>query len=114
MINNYLSYLHEDKQDINEFVVLPIIMLSMHIYKKHTEHKRIDQYCVSASAGPERKKCFLKFKIEAIRKTIIEINKLKPKCEMSTNLKKCVSRIDKEIVRLTKEMSNLKTKLAKI
>jgi hypothetical protein len=114
MINKYLSYLQEDKEDLNEFVVLPVLLLSMQIYKKYTEHKKIVRYCMSETSTDGRKKCVIKYKINALNRTIIEINKLKSKCELSTNIKKCVNKIDKEIERLTREMSKLKTKLAKL
>jgi len=114
MINDYLKYIQEDDKQLNEFILLPMILLSAKIYKKYAEHKKIARYCLG-KMGDKRKKCFIIYKINAIKKTIIEVKKFKPTCKKwSTNIPKCISNIDKEVIKLQKEIRKLKIKLAKI
>jgi len=114
MINRYLDYLQENTEELNEFVVLPVIILASKIYKKYMEHKKIAKHCLG-KLGVDRKKCFIKYKINALRKTIIEVKKFKTTCQKwSTNIPKCISKINKEVVKLTKEINKLKTKLSRL
>lgn len=114
MINNYLKYLQEEEQHVNEFVVLPIVLISTKIYKKIIQHKKIAQYCIKTD-GVERRKCFLKFRIKALEKTIQEISKFKKTCKKwSKNVPKCIAKVEKEIIELNKRIKKLQIKLKEL
>jgi len=114
MINRYLNYLQEDKENLNEFILLPIILLIAKTIKIYTQHKRIAQYCIG-TMGVERKKCFLKYKIQALEKIVLESPNFKETCEKySKNIPKCIKKVDAEIERIIKEIIRLKAKLAKL
>lgn len=114
MINRYLNYLQEDEENLNEFIMVPVVLLISKAIKLYTQHKRIAQYCIG-SMGIERKKCFLKYKIEALEKVLSETNEFKETCKKySKNVPKCIKKVDKEMIRITNEIKTLKTKLAKL
>jgi hypothetical protein len=114
MVNSYLNYLQEDNKQLNEFVVLPLIVLSTKLYKKYGDYKKISKYC-SKKDKSYRKECILKYKIRALNKTIIEIKKFKIVCKKwSENIPKCISNVDKQVLSLKKDIHKLKIKLTKL
>lgn len=114
MINKYLDHLQEDNKNLNEFLVISIIFLINHVYKKYTEYKKILQYCSNVQ-GKEREECIITYKINSLEKAKIEINNLRSKCEhLETNIEKCNKKIDKKIIEIDKELARLKTKLKKL
>ena len=114
MVNIYLKFLQEDDKHLNEFIVLPVVILAAKLYKKYTEHKKIAIHCLGKT-NIEKKKCFLIYKINAIEKTIIEVNKFKTTCKKwSTDIPKCITKVNKEVTKLTNEIKKLKTKLTRL
>ena len=113
MINEYLNYLHEDKEQLNEVIMLALFFILSKIYKKYVEHKKIAIHCVGTEGTP-RKKCLLVNKMIALKKTITEIKKLKSSCKLSGNPSKCHKTIDKKVEELTKEIVTIKNKLANL
>lgn len=113
MINNYISHLQEKEESLNEFIVLPLLMVLIRkLYKKHLEHKKILENCLGLS-GKEKKKCFIVHKLLALKKIKNTIRSLKGRCS-SEDEKKCVKKINREITKIDKEIASLKTKLGKI
>lgn len=115
MINKYLAYLQEEKEEnLNEFIVLPIILLIAKAVKANAEHRKIAKHCIGY-LGVERKKCFLKYKIQALEKTISESSNFKATCKKyAKNVPKCIKKVDREMQKLSNEIKTLKTKLAKL
>lgn len=114
MINNYLNNLQKDEENLNEFIVLPIILIISKSIKLYVQHKKIARYCVG-TMGVERKKCFLKYKIAALEKVLSESSGFKETCKTySKNIPKCIKKVDEEMERITKEIKILKSKLAKL
>jgi hypothetical protein len=114
MINAYLNYIQEEIEELNEFVVLPLIVLINYSYKKYIAHKKLAKYCVG-TIGVSRKKCFLIHKIKSLEKVKNEIDSLKSKCnQISKNEPKCIKKINREIEKINRQINILKTKLSKL
>ena len=114
MVNDYLKYIQEDNQQLNEFVVLPMLVLATKIYKKYYNYKKISKYC-SKKEKSLRKKCFIKYKIRALIKTSNEIKQFKVVCKKwSKDVPKCISKVNKQVASVTKDINKLKTKLSKL
>ncbi len=114
MIDKYLEHLHEDDEHLNEFVILPIIIIAHKIYKKHLEHKKIAMNCIGV-LGVDRKKCFIKYKIDALTKAITELKSFTGSCKKNPKTaSKCIAKINKELSKMKREIQTLKTKLAKL
>jgi hypothetical protein len=114
MVDDYLKYIQEDNHQLNEFVILPMIIISTKLYKKYLNHKEISKYC-SKVKKTERKKCFIQYKIKALIKTNNEIMKFKVVCKKwSENVPKCLERVDKQSRQIMKDISKLKLKLEKL
>jgi len=114
MINNYLNFLNNEDQQLNEFIVLPMVMLSTKLYKKYHNFKIISKQC-DGKQGIEKKKCFILYKINAFKKIYAETNKFKTTCKKwSKNVPKCISKVDKELEKTSKKINKLKIKLTKM
>ena len=114
MINKYLKYLQEEDQQLNEFVVLPILLLVGKLYKKYVSYQKIALNCTTLS-GVERKKCLIKYKIIGLEKTKNETLKFINTCKRwSTNVPKCINNVNKQVKKLDKEIGKQKRKLAKL
>jgi hypothetical protein len=114
MLNDYLKYVQEDDQQLNEFVMLPVIILATKIWKKYYNHKQMSEYC-KRTEGVARKKCFINYKIRALTKTYKEIKQFKTVCKKwSKNVPKCLNKVDKQLTKLTKDINKQKQKLAKL
>ena len=110
MINNYLKYIQEDSQQLNEFVI-PTIILMRKLYKKYINYKQMAKYC-STVKKPVRKKCYIQYQIKQLIKVQNEIKKFKPICKKwSKNVPKCLNKADKQFEQITRKINKLKNKL---
>jgi len=58
-------------------------------------------------SGPEKKNCMTKFKQEAVKKQIAELNSLKAKCSQSKSPTDCKAKIDKKLMGLKARLGAL-------
>jgi len=114
MINDYLKYVQGDNQQLNEFVVLPMLVLTAKIYKKYFNYKKISKYC-SNQEKESKKICFIKYKIRALVKTSNEVKQFKNVCKKwSADVPKCINKVDKQLLKISKDINKMKTKLTKL
>lgn len=115
MIDNYLKYLQEgNSKNLNEFIVLPIILLINKIYKEYTNYKKLAAKCTKKT-GKSKKECIIKHKILVLKKAKTKVISFKTTCKKwSTNIPKCLNRVQKEVEKIEKEINKLEIKLRKL
>ncbi len=113
MIDNYLNYLQEEKQELIESPTIVAIMIAK-IIKKYIGYKKIMSNCTTLN-GKERKKCYYRYRIISLQKAKIKILSFKSTCDKwSKDVTSCYQNIIKQINKIDDEIKKLKRKLSKI
>ena len=109
-VDEYLKHLSDD--NLNEFVVLPAVLMIYKLYMRY--FSSYAKNCIGKK-GKERSACIYEQKIKAIDKTIDELERYKETCKKySTNPDKCIKQVNDMISKYKKKKKKAQQQIDKL
>lgn len=111
LTESYLQYIQNDnKENLQEFVILPIIVLLVRSYTRHLS--KAAQSCVGHTRT-SKTICILEYKLRATQQIQRDLEKLRSKCSKDNNPEKCIIRLSKKIAQYKIKEEKLRQQISK-
>jgi len=109
LLESYLDHIQEDS--LNEFIIIPAIILAAAVYRQY--YSKAAKAC-SDMSWEEKQKCMLQYEVEALQRANKELTSGKKQCQDHKDPPKCILHLDKKRKKYEEKIKKNKTKLKKI
>ena len=110
LLDSYLQYIQKNKEPLQEFIVLPMIIVLVKVYTRHLS--KAAKSCIGHTRH-SKTICILEYKLRATQNIQTDLKKLMSKCSQSKKPDKCIIQVSKKITYFKLKEQKIRQQIAK-